>query len=90
MRIDRSWSRKRGSFLQQEPEIQKEVRKLTKLLRENETIIRYKALEEKIQQNQYLAELREKIKQAQKKLFILPTMTNQQQNKKQSSERINS
>lgn len=66
MRIDRSWSRKRGSFLQQEPEIQKEVRKLTKLLRENETIIRYKALEEKIQQNQYLAELREKIKQAQK------------------------
>ncbi len=90
MRIDRSWSRKRGSFLQQEPEIQKEVRKLTKLLRENETIIRYKELEEKIQQNQYLAELREKIKQAQKKLFILPTMTNQQQNKKQSSERINS
>lgn len=52
--------------MQQEPEIQKEVRKLTKLLRENETIIRYKALEEKIQQNQYLAELREKIKQAQK------------------------
>ena len=46
--------------------IQKEVRKLTKLLRENETIIRYKELEEKIQQNQYLAELREKIKQAQK------------------------
>ncbi|MBK4751733.1 hypothetical protein CU013_2169 [Enterococcus faecium] len=42
--IDRSWSRKRGSFLQQEPEIQKEVRKLTKLLRENETIIRYKEL----------------------------------------------
>ena len=66
MRIDRSWSRKRGRFLQQEPEIQKEVRKLTKLLRENETIIRYKELEEKIQQNQYLAELREKIKQAQK------------------------
>ncbi|HFJ6516694.1 TPA: hypothetical protein ACGVHS_001274 [Enterococcus faecium] len=62
--IDRSWSRKRGSFLQKEPEIQKEVRKLTKLLRENETIIRYKELEEKIQQNQYLAELREKIKQA--------------------------
>ncbi|MFW3301495.1 YlbF family regulator, partial [Mammaliicoccus sciuri] len=30
------------------------------------TIIRYKELEEKIQQNQYLAELREKIKQAQK------------------------
>lgn len=52
--------------MQQEPEIQKEVRKLTKLLRENETIIRYKELEEKIQQNQYLAELREKIKQAQK------------------------
>lgn len=50
--------------MQQEPEIQKEVRKLTKLLRENETIIRYKELEEKIQQNQYLAELREKIKQA--------------------------
>lgn len=46
--------------MQQEPEIQKEVRKLTKLLRENETIIRYKELEEKIQQNQYLAELREK------------------------------
>ncbi|MFR2689496.1 MAG: YlbF family regulator, partial [Enterococcus faecium] len=66
MRIDRSWSRKRGSFLQQEPEIQKEVRKLTKLLRENETIIRYKELEEKIHQNQYLTELREKIKQAQK------------------------
>ena len=73
--------------MQQEPEIQKEVRKLTKLLRENETIIRYKELEEKIQQNQYLAELREKIK---KMLFILPTMTNQQQNKKQSNKRINS
>lgn len=76
--------------MQQEPEIQKEVRKLTKLLRENETIIRYKELEEKIQQNQYLAELREKIKQAQKMLFILPTMTNQQQKKKQSNKRINS
>lgn len=76
--------------MQQEPEIQKEVRKLTKLLRENETIIRYKELEEKIQQNQYLAELREKSNKRKKMLFILPTMTNQQQNKKQSNKRINS
>lgn len=76
--------------MQQEPEIQKEVRKLTKLLRENETIIRYKELEEKIQQNQYLAELREKSNKRKKMLFILPTMTNQQQKKKQSNKRINS
>ncbi len=69
------WSRKRGSFLQQEPEIQKEARKLTKLLRENETIIRYKELEEKIQQNQYLAELREKIKQAQKDAVHFATIS---------------
>ncbi|UNT87539.1 YlbF family regulator (plasmid) [Klebsiella pneumoniae] len=68
--------------MQQEPEIQKEVRKLTKLLRENETIIRYKELEEKIQQNQYLAELREKSNKRKKMLFILPTMTNQQQKRR--------
>ena len=71
--------------MQQEPEIQKEVRKLTKLLRENETIIRYKELEEKIQQNQYLAELREKIKQAQKDAVHFAHY-----DKKQSNKRINS
>ncbi|WP_165004109.1 MULTISPECIES: YlbF family regulator [unclassified Enterococcus] len=52
--------------MQQEPEIQKEVDKLAQLLSENETIIRYKKLEEKVHRSQYLEQLMEEIRQAQK------------------------
>ena len=54
------------AFLENEPEIQETVEQLTKLLSNNEIIIRYKELEEKVHQNNYLKELTEEIKVAQK------------------------
>lgn len=54
------------AFLENEPEIQETVEHLTKLLSNNEIIIRYKELEEKVHQNNYLKELTEEIKVAQK------------------------
>jgi cell fate (sporulation/competence/biofilm development) regulator YmcA (YheA/YmcA/DUF963 family) len=53
-------------FVQKEPSIQREVAKLAQLLSEHETIIRYKELEQKIQNNHYLTQLTEAIKTAQK------------------------
>lgn len=55
-----------GDFVQKEPNIQREANKLAQLLSEHETIVRYKELEQKIQSNQYLNQLTEAIKTAQK------------------------
>ncbi|MGX7174201.1 YlbF family regulator [Enterococcus ratti] len=52
--------------MQKEPNIQKEVEKLAQLLSEHETIVRYKELEQKVQNNRYLEQLMETIKTAQK------------------------
>ncbi|EOH91400.1 hypothetical protein EVI01_11530 [Enterococcus villorum] len=52
--------------MQKEPSIQREVAKLAQFLSEHETIIRYKELEQKIQNNHYLTQLTEAIKTAQK------------------------
>lgn len=53
-------------ILEQEAQVKASLAKLTGLLDEHEAIQRYKQLENKVQQNHYLSELVEQIKQAQK------------------------
>ncbi|MBF8807242.1 MAG: YlbF family regulator [Enterococcus lacertideformus] len=52
--------------MQKEPNIQREAKKLAQLLSKHETIVRYKELEQKVQNNHHLNQLTEAIKVAQK------------------------
>lgn len=52
-------------MLEQEPEISAALAELTEMLQKNEVIQRYQVLKQRVDQNQHLQELQEKIKQAQ-------------------------